>query len=61
MPDETRRPSRKAGCPVCGKPSQPETRPFCSARCKQIDLGRWLNGDYAIPGPPAEAEEEAER
>ncbi len=36
-------------CPVCGKPPEPRFRPFCSARCRQVDLGRWLAGDYAIP------------
>jgi endogenous inhibitor of DNA gyrase (YacG/DUF329 family) len=34
---------------VCGKPSVAEHRPFCSARCRQVDLGRWLTGAYAIP------------
>ena len=28
-------------------------RPFCSERCKLVDLGRWLDGGYALPGPPA--------
>ncbi len=40
-------------CPRCGKPVKwvPESawRPFCSARCKQIDLGAWASGDYRIP------------
>jgi endogenous inhibitor of DNA gyrase (YacG/DUF329 family) len=36
-------------CPECGKPSQRETFPFCSPRCKAIDLNRWLKGAYAIP------------
>lgn len=36
-------------CPVCGQPSDPKARPFCSARCANVDLGRWLNGSYAIP------------
>ena len=35
-------------CPICGKPAVPEYRPFCSVRCAQIDLGRWLKGDYRI-------------
>lgn len=35
-------------CPVCGKPAQNEFHPFCSARCAQIDLGRWLGGKYRI-------------
>ena len=36
-------------CPICGKPATPQHRPFCSARCAQIDLGRWLKGNYSIP------------
>jgi hypothetical protein len=34
----------------------PEYRPFCSERCKMADLGRWLTGDYRIPGAPAQAD-----
>jgi endogenous inhibitor of DNA gyrase (YacG/DUF329 family) len=41
-------------CPICGKPSQPHLLPFCSRRCADIDLGRWLKGGYAIPGRPQE-------
>ena len=36
-------------CPVCGRPSDPVTRPFCSVRCADVDLGRWLTGQYRIP------------
>ena len=36
-------------CPICGKPADAKHRPFCSARCQTIDLGRWLKGDYRIP------------
>jgi hypothetical protein len=36
-------------CPICGKPSQQEARPFCSRRCADIDLGRWLKGTYRVP------------
>jgi uncharacterized protein len=43
-------------CPICGKPPQPQYRPFCSARCAQIDLGRWLKGDYRIPTEDAPEE-----
>ncbi|MCI0735926.1 MAG: DNA gyrase inhibitor YacG [Beijerinckiaceae bacterium] len=46
-------------CPVCGKPAAFEARPFCSKRCADIDLHRWLYGVYAIPGPEA-ADVEAE-
>jgi endogenous inhibitor of DNA gyrase (YacG/DUF329 family) len=37
-------------CPICGKPSQQKFHPFCSARCADIDLGRWLSGRYTIAG-----------
>jgi len=36
-------------CPVCGKPAVEKYRPFCSKRCADVDLGRWLKGGYAIP------------
>ena len=36
-------------CPICRKPPEKEYRPFCSKRCADVDLGRWLNGSYAIP------------
>jgi len=36
-------------CPICRKPAIPRHRPFCSVRCANIDLGRWLKGDYSIP------------
>jgi endogenous inhibitor of DNA gyrase (YacG/DUF329 family) len=49
---------KPATCPICGKPSVAEHRPFCSARCRQVDLGRWLKGDYVIPGPPLAEEDE---
>jgi len=36
-------------CPHCGKPAVvARHRPFCSARCANLDLGRWLNGDYRV-------------
>jgi endogenous inhibitor of DNA gyrase (YacG/DUF329 family) len=47
-------------CPICGKPSTPRSRPFCSRRCAQIDLGRWLDGRYRIAGDEApETDDEA--
>jgi hypothetical protein len=36
-------------CPICGKPASPGARPFCSTRCAQVDLGRWLNESYRVP------------
>ncbi|NHB75363.1 DNA gyrase inhibitor YacG [Rhodobacter calidifons] len=44
-------------CPICGKPAVPAYRPFCSRRCADIDLGRWLTESYRIP---AESADEAE-
>ncbi|HEX7886184.1 MAG TPA: DNA gyrase inhibitor YacG [Phenylobacterium sp.] len=38
-----------AKCPICGKPAAPEYRPFCSRRCADVDLQRWLTGAYAVP------------
>ena len=35
-------------CPICGKPSCPEYHPFCSKKCADIDLGRWLKGTYVV-------------
>ena len=48
------RPTRP--CPICGKPSSQEHYPFCSARCADIDLNRWLSGSYVIPAKPEEDE-----
>jgi uncharacterized protein len=39
----------KRPCPLCGKPSLQKYHPFCSNRCAQIDLHRWLGGNYSIP------------
>ena len=46
-------------CPECGKPAEnPKTLPFCSARCRDVDLNRWLSGRYVIPGKENEGEDE---
>jgi endogenous inhibitor of DNA gyrase (YacG/DUF329 family) len=48
---ERSRPERTArACPICGRPASPESYPFCSRRCADIDLNRWLFGGYVIPG-----------
>lgn len=36
-------------CPICGEKTDPNYRPFCSRRCADLDLGKWLRGGYAIP------------
>ena len=41
-------------CPICGRETDPKYRPFCSRRCADVDLGRWLTGGYAIPAEEAE-------
>ncbi len=43
-------------CPICKKPSSQQHHPFCSARCADIDLNRWLSGSYVIPAEPVEDE-----
>ena len=46
----------KNTCPICKKKPPSETaKPFCSTRCANVDLRRWLNGNYAIPGQDGEA------
>ena len=47
-------------CPICGRPAEAEHRPFCSRRCADLDLQRWLSGRYAIPAVDDEAEEDDE-
>ncbi len=42
-------------CPVCGRPSVRKYHPFCSKRCADIDLNRWLKGAYAIPAGEEDA------
>lgn len=37
-----------SGCPICGKPVVPAFRPFCSKRCSDVDLQRWLSGRYVV-------------
>ncbi|HEY1309503.1 MAG TPA: DNA gyrase inhibitor YacG [Pseudolabrys sp.] len=38
-----------AKCPICGKAAEQAFKPFCSKRCADIDLNRWLSGVYAVP------------
>ena len=49
-------------CVICGiHPQTAKYRPFCSKRCADVDLHRWLGGVYAIPGKPEEEEDESAR
>jgi hypothetical protein len=45
----------RARCPNCRKPSVSAFKPFCSKRCADVDLGRWLTGRYVVPGEDGEA------
>ncbi|HTY67966.1 MAG TPA: DNA gyrase inhibitor YacG [Alphaproteobacteria bacterium] len=45
---EHRRPRRRK-CPICGRPPLAQNEPFCSKRCADEDLRRWLTGGYRIP------------
>ena len=47
-------------CPICARPVDAKYRPFCSRRCADIDLGKWLTGAYAIPDEALEETEEAQ-
>lgn len=46
-------------CPICAKPAADAYRPFCSRRCADVDLARWLNGSYAVPSQDPEDLQEA--
>jgi endogenous inhibitor of DNA gyrase (YacG/DUF329 family) len=46
---ETAKPKKTPKCPQCGKPRELQYRPFCSSRCRDLDLGKWFKGAYAIP------------
>ncbi|HEY1837697.1 MAG: DNA gyrase inhibitor YacG [Rhizomicrobium sp.] len=48
-------------CVLCGKPQDARFKPFCSQRCADIDLGRWLKGGYAIPAGPSDETETPDR
>jgi uncharacterized protein len=50
-----------ARCPICGRPAEGRERnkafPFCSPRCRQVDLGKWLNEEYRVPVTDASDED----
>jgi endogenous inhibitor of DNA gyrase (YacG/DUF329 family) len=62
MSGSSRAVTTEGKCPICGKPSAQDVQPFCSRRCADVDLGRWLTGVYRVPSvedddEPDEAEE----
>jgi endogenous inhibitor of DNA gyrase (YacG/DUF329 family) len=52
-------------CPICGAESKPRSEnpafPFCNARCKTVDLGKWLNEDYRIAEDDSSEDDESDR
>lgn len=46
-------------CPICKKAAVEEYRPFCSRRCADVDLGRWLTGSYGVASDDPEDAEQA--
>ena len=38
-----------ATCPICHKPAAAASKPFCSVRCREVDLNKWFTGSYAVP------------
>ncbi|MCE4226503.1 DNA gyrase inhibitor YacG [Methylobacterium sp. C25] len=57
QPPVPKRESPLAPCPICRKPAAEAFAPFCSQRCADVDLGRWLGERYTIPGPDADGDE----
>ncbi len=53
-------PLKNRKCPTCGKPAEAEHQPFCSVRCANVDLGRWLSESYRIPTDEAPGERDME-
>ena len=51
--------SKARPCPICGKPPIEAAKPFCSERCRDVDLNRWLSGSYAIPARDTDEDEDS--
>jgi uncharacterized protein len=57
---ETSAPAIRMACPECGKTVKATSKPFCSERCRNVDLHRWLSGAYAIPAVEQDDSPEAQ-
>jgi endogenous inhibitor of DNA gyrase (YacG/DUF329 family) len=53
--------SATPNCAICGKPADVRFKPFCSARCADVDLNRWLSGRYVIPAAETAEDDEEQR
>ncbi|GLS43707.1 DNA gyrase inhibitor YacG [Methylobacterium brachythecii] len=58
QPPAPRREAPLVPCPICRKPAAEAFAPFCSQRCADVDLGRWLGERYVLPGQDADGDEE---
>lgn len=54
------KPAAGRRCPICAEPTDAAYRPFCSRRCRDVDLGRWLGGGYVIAGGRQDADEDGD-
>ena len=55
-------PRKVPRCPICGRPRVQQYRPFCSARCRDVDLARWFGEAYTVPAvEPGYDEDDEER
>ncbi|WP_037452091.1 DNA gyrase inhibitor YacG [Skermanella stibiiresistens] len=52
----SQKPRRLPACPICGRPADPQYKPFCTPRCADVDLNRWLGGVYRVEVDDPEAE-----
>lgn len=46
--------AKRDGCPICGRATEDEFKPFCSRGCKDRDLLQWLGEGYRVPGEPVD-------
>jgi len=53
----TKKPAALRACPICGKPATEDAKPFCSKRCADVDLHRWLGGIYSLPASEPDDED----
>jgi len=57
-PETAKQPAKPVSrCPICNRPADETVRPFCSPRCRDVDLHRWLSGSYVIPGVEGDEED----
>jgi uncharacterized protein len=60
MAEKEARTNGPGRCPICSEKTEHAFRPFCSRRCRDVDLAKWLGDGYAIPGGQAAADEDGD-